>query len=122
MTPSTLVDFSPAVDEFRADVLAGLSGRPRRLPCKYFYDRCGSELFDRICELEEYYPTRTELAIMRACAPEMAAAVGPRARLIELGSGSSVKTKLLIDALPDLAEYIPVDISSSYLHNAGRQL
>jgi dimethylhistidine N-methyltransferase len=122
MTPSTLVDFSPALDEFRADVLAGLSRRPRRLPCKYFYDSRGSELFDRICELDEYYPTRTELAIMRAFVPEMSEAIGPRARLIELGSGSSAKTRLLIEALPDLAEYVPVDISSSYLHGAIKQL
>jgi dimethylhistidine N-methyltransferase len=122
MTRSTLVDLSPTVDEFRADVLAGLSRRRRRLPCKYFYDRRGSRLFDRICGLEEYYPTRTELAIMRAFAHEMAATIGPRATLIELGSGSSLKTRLLIDALPDLAEYIPVDISRAHLHRAAARL
>lgn len=122
MTPSTLADLSPAVDEFRADVLAGLSRRRRRLPCKYFYDRRGSKLFDRICGLEEYYPTRTELAIMRAFAHEMAATIGPRATLIELGSGSSFKTRLLIDALPAVAEYIPVDISGAHLHCAAARL
>jgi dimethylhistidine N-methyltransferase len=122
MTQSTLVNLSAAVDEFRVDVLAGLSRRRRRLPCKYFYDRRGSELFDRICELDEYYPTRTELAIMRALAHEMAAAIGPRATLIELGSGSSLKTRLLIDALPDVAQYIPVDISGAHLHDAAARL
>jgi L-histidine Nalpha-methyltransferase len=122
MTPGTLVDFSPAVDNFRADVLAGLSRRPRRLPCKYFYDRRGSELFDRICELGEYYPTRTELSIMRELVAEMAAAIGPRASLIELGSGSSVKTRLLIEGLSDLAEYIPVDISGAHLQGAAARL
>jgi dimethylhistidine N-methyltransferase len=122
MSPSTLIDFSPVVDEFRADVLAGLSRQPRRLPCKYLYDRRGSELFDWICELEEYYPTRTELAIMRAFSGEMAAAIGPRARLIELGSGSSVKSRLLIEALSDPAEYVPVDISREHLHGAAARL
>jgi dimethylhistidine N-methyltransferase len=122
MTQSTLVNLSPAVDEFRSEVLAGLSRQRRRLPCKYFYDRRGSELFDRICELEEYYPTRTELGIMRALAHEMAAEIGPRATLIELGSGSSLKTRLLIDALPDVAEYIPVDISGAHLHDAAARL
>jgi dimethylhistidine N-methyltransferase len=122
MPQNTLVKLSPAVDEFRADVLAGLSRGPRRLPCKYFYDRRGSELFDRICELEEYYPTRTELAIMRAFGVEMAAAIGPRASVIELGSGSSVKTRLLIEALSDPADYIPVDISREHLHAAAARL
>jgi L-histidine N-alpha-methyltransferase len=122
MTPGTLVDLSPAVDEFRADVLSGLSRRRRHLPCKYFYDSRGSDLFDRICGLEEYYPTRTEMAIMREFAREMAAAIGPRATLIELGSGSSLKTRLLIDALPALARYVPVDISGAHLHCAAAQL
>jgi dimethylhistidine N-methyltransferase len=117
-----MVRLPPAVGEFRADVLAGLSLPRRRLPCKYFYDRRGSELFDRICGLEEYYPTRTEMAIMRAFVREMARTIGPRATLIELGSGSSLKTRLLIDALAALAEYIPVDISGAHLHSAAARL
>jgi L-histidine Nalpha-methyltransferase len=107
--------FAPARTAFERDVLAGLSQPEKRLPCKYFYDEEGSALFDRITELDAYYPTRTELAILQAHASEMAEAIGPRAALIEFGSGSSVKTRLLLDALPDLAAYVPVDISEEHL-------
>lgn len=122
MPPSALANLPPAVEAFRADVLAGLSRRPRRLPCKYFYDQRGSELFDRICELDEYYPTRTELWIMRAFAAEMAQAIGPGACLVEFGSGSSMKTRLLLDVLSDLSAYVPVDISSEHLQNTSLRL
>ncbi len=100
---------------FLREVLAGLS-RPRKaLPCKYFYDERGSQLFDRICELEEYYLTRTELSIMQRHAREMAEALGAGAALIELGSGSSVKTRLLLDHLVSPAAYLPLDISEKHL-------
>src|SRR5829696_3725553 len=92
-------DRAPAVARFRADVLAGLRRPHKRLPCKYFYDDVGSQLFDRICELPEYYPTRTELSILRANAAAMANRLGPDALVIEYGSGSSIKTRLLLDAL-----------------------
>ncbi len=100
---------------FRFDVITGLLHEPKRLPCKYFYDERGSALFDAICYLDEYYLTRTELEIMNRYAPEMARAIGAGATLVEFGSGSSVKTRLLLDHLVDLAAYIPVDISRRHL-------
>lgn len=111
-----------ASSEFLRDVLAGLARVPRSLPCKYFYDERGSALFDRICELPEYYPTRTELAILRAEIDAIAAAIGPGAVLIEYGSGSSIKTRLLLDALPQLAAYVPVDISREHLLRCADRL
>ena len=85
--------------EFLHDVRAGLRSPEKELPCKYFYDRRGSELFDRICQLDEYYLTRSELSIMENMASEMGSQVGPDAMLVEYGSGSSVKTRYLLDAL-----------------------
>src|SRR6266567_3170431 len=90
-------------DQFRADVLRGLRRPARELPCKYFYDETGSRLFEQICELDEYYLTRTELAIMQAHMQEMAALLGPQCLLIEYGSGSSTKVCMLLDALQDPA-------------------
>jgi len=104
------------------DVLAGLRSKPKRLSCKYFYDRRGSELFERICQLDEYYLTRSELAIMDQFAPEMGAQIGSDAMLVEYGSGSSVKTRYLLDALPDAAAYVPVDISGELLRQSAREL
>ncbi|MEN0111122.1 MAG: L-histidine N(alpha)-methyltransferase, partial [Planctomycetota bacterium] len=111
-----------AADSLRRDVLAGLAESPKRLPCKHFYDRRGSELFDRICEQPEYYPTRTELAIVREHADEIAAAIGPGVALVEYGSGSSVKTRRLLDALPSPVAYLPVDISAEHLGAVGERL
>jgi dimethylhistidine N-methyltransferase len=108
--------------EFLRDVLAGLSASPKTLPCKYFYDERGSALFDEITTLDEYYPTRCELAILRDHAAEIAAAVGPGAVLVEYGSGSSVKTRVLLDALPCPAAYVPVDISSEHLMQSAGHL
>lgn len=98
------------------EVVRGLTGRPRSLPCKLFYDEAGARLFERICETEAYYPTRTEVGILRAHVGEMAAALGPRARIVELGSGSGIKTRILLAALEDPVEYLPVDISGEQLH------
>src|SRR5436853_4763474 len=89
-------DLAPARARFRADVLRGLRRPHKRLPCKYFYDETGSQLFDRICEQPEYYPTRTELAILRADASAMAKRLGPDCLVIEYGSGSGIKTRLLL--------------------------
>ena len=86
-------DLEPAVEEFRAAVLNGLSGPQKRLPAKFFYDAEGSRLFDEICDLPEYYPTRTETGILRENAGEIAEAIGPDATLVEFGSGSSVKIR-----------------------------
>jgi L-histidine Nalpha-methyltransferase len=108
--------------DFRTDVVTGLGASPKSLPCKYFYDALGAELFDRICDLEAYYPTRTEVGILTEHAREMAWLIGPRARLVELGSGSSTKTRILLDQLPDLDAYLPVDISPEYLARATREL
>jgi len=101
-------------------VLAGLRATPKRLSPAYLYDRRGSQLFEAICELPEYYLTRTETGILAQFADEMAACIGERALLLEPGSGSSRKTRLLLDALPDLAAYVPVDISRSHLLAAAR--
>ncbi|MGW3264336.1 L-histidine N(alpha)-methyltransferase [Streptomyces sp. NPDC001056] len=105
----------------RADVRRGLTDEPKWLPPKWFYDARGSELFDRITELPEYYPTRAEREILAARSGEIAAASGART-LVELGSGSSEKTRYLLDALTSLTAYVPVDVSESALTQAGRAL
>jgi dimethylhistidine N-methyltransferase len=108
--------------EFRADLLAGLARRQKEIPCKWLYDARGSHLFEQICTLDEYYPTRTELSIMETHAPAMAALLGPRVVLIEFGSGASLKTRLLLEHLADAAAYLPVDISPSALREATHRL
>ncbi|MFE0517227.1 L-histidine N(alpha)-methyltransferase, partial [Streptomyces sp. NPDC058964] len=105
----------------RADVHDGLTARPKTLPPKWFYDARGSELFEKITELPEYYPTRAEREILAARAGEIAIAAGART-LVELGSGSSEKTRYLLDALTDLNTYVPVDVSESALTQAGQAL
>ncbi|MGW2486189.1 L-histidine N(alpha)-methyltransferase [Streptomyces sp. NPDC001606] len=105
----------------RADVLRGLTANPKSLPPKWFYDARGSKLFDEITELPEYYPTRAEREILAVRSGEIAAASGART-LVELGSGSSEKTRYLIDALTGLAAYVPVDVSESALRQAGQAL
>src|SRR4051794_25845380 len=107
---------------FLRDCLAGLRVRPKQLPCKYFYDSRGSGLFDRICQLDEYYLTRAELAIMDRFAAEMGAQIGPAATLVEYGSGSRVKTRYLIDALADPVAYGPIDVSDEHLHATASEL
>ncbi|MFG1664759.1 L-histidine N(alpha)-methyltransferase [Streptomyces sp. Y7] len=105
----------------RADVLKGLTSTPKTLPPKWFYDAQGSELFEKITELPEYYPTRAEREILVDRAGEIAAATGART-LVELGSGSSEKTRFLLDALSGLHTYVPVDVSESALTQAGQAL
>ncbi|RFU88118.1 L-histidine N(alpha)-methyltransferase [Streptomyces triticagri] len=105
----------------RADVRSGLTRSPKTLPPKWFYDAHGSALFEKITELSEYYPTRAEREILHSRAERIAAASGART-LVELGSGSSEKTRLLLDALPGLDSYVPVDVSASALEDAGRAL
>ncbi|MER6630761.1 L-histidine N(alpha)-methyltransferase [Streptomyces sp. NPDC000987] len=105
----------------RADVQHGLTATPKTLPPKWFYDAHGSELFEQITELPEYYPTRAEREILLARSAEIAAATGART-LVELGSGSSDKTRHLIDALTGLRTYVPVDVSESALTQAGHAL
>ena len=108
--------------EFYQDVVAGLRATPKRLPCKYFYDQRGSQLFDAICELDEYYPTRTELGIMAAHGKSMAEALGDHCMLIELGSGSSVKTRILLEHMAEPKVYVPVDIARDHLAATVRGL
>lgn len=115
-------DFGPARDDFRADVLHGLRQARKQVPCKYFYDQRGSQLFDQICALPEYYPTRTELAIMARHAAEIAEAMGPRCRIVEYGSGSSTKTRVLLDDAQDPCSYVPLDISREHLLDAAARL
>jgi len=107
---------------FRREVLAGLRQSPKRIPSKFFYDRRGSELFDRICTLPEYYPTRTELAILARHGPALGARLGPRAEIIELGAGSTLKIRRLLAHLEHPAAYVPVDISAEYLAAQAREL
>lgn len=108
-------------EDFRRAVLDGLSRRPRAIPAKFLYDARGSALFDQICELPEYYLTRTETAILRAHAGDIAALAGRGSALIEFGSGSSVKSRLLLDAM-DLALYVPIDISREHLDRSTARL
>ena len=108
-------------DSFREDVIAGLSLPQKALPPKYFYDAKGSRLFEAICRLNEYYPTRSELALTRRHIGAIARFAGTRSTLIEYGSGESMKSRLLIDAL-DPAAYVPVDISEHALRRAAAKL
>jgi dimethylhistidine N-methyltransferase len=108
--------------DFEADVVAGLS-RPRKaIPPKHFYDAEGSRLFEAITELAEYYPTRTEIGLLRSAAGEIARHIPDDAALVEFGSGASVKTRILLDAAPQLAVYAPIDISASALEGAAKAI
>jgi dimethylhistidine N-methyltransferase len=107
-------DLKPAVGSFLDDVVAGLSARQKWLPPKYFYDQRGSRLFDAICELPEYYLTRTELAMLEAFAPEMAVRIGRGSAIVEYGSGSGRKTAILLRAVQPIA-YVAIDISGEQL-------
>jgi L-histidine Nalpha-methyltransferase len=121
-TRPRLIDLEPPPDEVRAGALAGLRQTPRRLPSRFFYDAAGAELFELICRLPEYYLTRTEISILRSRLPEMAAEIGPGARVVEFGSGSGEKTELLLRALIEPAEYLPIDISREQLVEFSRRL
>ena len=117
-----LYDFEPQTDTFLEDVLQGLQKTSKELPSKYFYDNVGSQLFEQICALSEYYPTRTELGIMQEHMDEIVELLGKNCLLIEYGSGSSTKTRKLLDALQQPAGYVPIDISKEHLLNAAISL
>lgn len=119
---SGFLDLAPTVESFADAVVHGLSRGPKSLPATFFYDAEGSRLFDRITELPEYYPTRTEVGILRDHGAEMAALLGPGVQLVELGSGSSVKVRLLLDRLAKPAGYVGVDISREHLRDACDRL
>jgi len=110
-----LLDLEPDGNDFRRDALQGLLQRQKSIPPKYFYDERGSSLFEAITDLDEYYLTRTELAIMESHLPEMANSVGPNVAVIEFGAGSGVKTRRLLAELKSPAAYVPVDISRESL-------
>ena len=112
---------SLADPQFRADVLAGLSMVPRAIPARWFYDRRGSELFEEITDLPDYYPTRTERAILETACPEVATIAGAGRAVVEFGSGSSIKTPILLRSVaPDA--YVPIDISGEFLRESSRVL
>jgi dimethylhistidine N-methyltransferase len=110
------------VGEFAQDMMRALASRPRSISPKYFYDEQGSRLFDRICELPEYYPTRTEVGILAAKAGEIAAQMGPRAEIVEFGAGSLRKVRLLFEAMDRPARYLPIDISGEHLARSAEAL
>ncbi|MFG1397272.1 L-histidine N(alpha)-methyltransferase [Roseixanthobacter pseudopolyaromaticivorans] len=108
--------------EFARDLAIALSARTKRLAPKYFYDAAGSALFEQITQLPEYYPTRTEIGILRDHAEDLAALLPPGGVLVEFGSGASVKVRLLLDRIPHLAAYVPVDISAEFLERTATDL
>ena len=110
------------LDDFLEDVLLGLGNNPKTLSPKYFYDEAGSELFAKICNLEEYYPTRTEIRILSEHSREIAEVIGAGRILIEYGAGSLDKVRILLDALSNLVAFVPIDISHSYLMAAAENL
>ncbi len=112
----------PARLDFARALIDGLRGNEKSLPCRFLYDARGSELFEEITRLPEYYPTRTEARILRNCSAEIAATTAPNTALIEFGSGSSAKTEILLEALDGLRAYVPIDISSAALDDACDRL
>ncbi|MDB5877914.1 MAG: egtD [Variovorax sp.] len=120
--PERAPDASENLSEFGREMRAGLSRTVRSVSPKFFYDVEGSALFDRICELPEYYPTRTELQILTDHAADMAAEIGPNAEIIEFGAGSLTKVRLLLDALEAPRRYVPIDISGEHLGAAAERL
>src|SRR5881628_1559329 len=108
----------PESSDFISDAIAGLSSNPRTLPCKYFYDERGAALFQKICDLPEYYITRTEIDILDRNRADIASHLGPNVELIGLGTGAGTKTRILIEALESPTVYIPVDISEKQLRES----
>ena len=111
-----------ALKQFEQDVINGLSRIPRELPCKYLYDTRGSDLFERICETDDYYVTRADLALHEAHLAEISDMIGPQAHVIELGSGAGVKTRKLLAGLENPRAYTPIEISAAALSASAREL
>lgn len=120
--PTPEVEIAPDHSDFLDDVLDGLSQDQKALPCRWLYDARGSELFEQITDLPEYYLTRTETAILTDIATELADLMGPGASLVEYGAGASVKTRILLDTAQDLARYVPIDVSEAFLMETADQL
>ena len=121
-TSCAIFDQQTSTAEFLDDVLTGLQSLPKQLPSKYLYDQRGSHLFDEICLLDEYYLTRSEDQIIKQYAHEMADQIGPGVMLVEYGSGSSTKTRALLEKLADPVAYVPVDISGEHLSQSAARL
>jgi dimethylhistidine N-methyltransferase len=124
MTSSPLIhfhDFHPALDDFKADILAGLKAEQKQIAPKYFYDTQGSMLFDRICLLPEYYLTRTEIGLLKQYGAQIATSIGQDTMLFEFGSGSSSKIRLLLEAIRPKC-YVPLDISRDHLYRSANLL
>jgi L-histidine Nalpha-methyltransferase len=109
-------------DAFKSEILAGLNAWQKKISSKWLYDDVGSHLFEAITELDAYYPTRTELGILEKHARKYSRLPGARGAMVELGSGSSRKTNLLLDACPDLSVYMPIDISANHLREAADRI
>ncbi len=122
MTQTATVQNIDEQTQLRDELLAGLRRTQKTLPSKYFYDDVGSALFEDICALREYYPTRTEIGILEHNIHDIAARIGSRCLLIEYGSGASVKIRLLLDHLRGIAGYVPIDISAEHLLSAADEL
>lgn len=120
--PLLLFDYKPTMTHYYPAVLAGLQEKPKTLPNYFHYDEDGSNIFDEICALPHYYPTRTEVAILKNNIKSIVEAIGENAILVEYGSGSSNKTRVLLDNITDLAAYVPIDISGEYLLKVAEQL
>lgn len=117
-----ILDLGPATSDFLAEAIAGLSASPRTLPSKFFYDERGADLFLRICELPEYYITRTETDILERYASQMAESIGANAELVGFGTGAGIKTRLLLEHLENPIAYVPVDISKQRLIESAEAL
>jgi dimethylhistidine N-methyltransferase len=117
-----VLDLEPVSADFLAEVMEGLSHSPRSLPCKFFYDERGAELFQKISELPEYYVTRTETELLRRYGGEMAESIGANAELIGFGTGAGVKTRMLLEQLENPIAYVPVDISKQRLTDSAAEL
>ena len=113
------IDNDPPKEHFLDDVLTGLSKAQKEIPPKYFYDEPGSDLFAKICQTEEYYVTRTEIALLEAISQDLADRIGPNAKIIEFGSGASRKVRILLNSLPAPSHYVAIDISKDYLIEAA---
>jgi uncharacterized SAM-dependent methyltransferase len=121
ISTETVLDLEPAAADFLAEAIEGLSASPRTLPCKFFYDEHGSDLFRKICELPEYYVTRAELQILKNQGRDIAKHLGAGIELIGLGTGAGTKTRLLLDELHAPIAYVPVDISKEQLLQSSAQ-
>ena len=122
MMLASTIDREPLADGFFSEMVYGLSQAQKTLPCKFFYDEEGSQLFNEICELAEYYPTRTENQILSENIGEIVSLMGGGCRLVEFGSGTSAKTRHLLNHLPHLSSYVPIDISGAQLLESSTRL